>query len=167
MNPESVTLCFREGSSDKAYQAVLKEAAGGWVVNFQYGRRGSTMNAGTKTSGAVPYAKAKDIYDKLVNSKLAKGYTPRESGVPFQSTNREEKSTGITPQLLNPIDSAELSSFLGNPQFVLQEKFDGRRALIRLLDGEVEGINRSGLVVALPEAIAQAVAGAGVKFAPS
>ena len=45
---------------------------------------------------------------------------------------------------------------------MLQEKFDGRRALIRLLDGEVAGINRSGLVVALPEAIAQAVAGAGV-----
>ena len=120
------------------------------------------MNAGTKTSSAVPYAKAKAIYDKLVNFKLAKGYTPGESGVFFQSTNREEKSTGITPQLLNPIDSTELSSFLGNPQFVLQEKFDGRRALIRLLDGEVEGINRSGLVVALPEAIAQAVASAGV-----
>ncbi|MBV8226758.1 MAG: DNA ligase [Verrucomicrobia bacterium] len=162
MNPESVTLYFREGSADKVYQVVLKESADGWVVNFEYGRRGSTMTPGTKTSGAVPYAKAKGIYNKLVNSKLAKGYTPGKSGVPFQSTNREEKSTGITPQLLNPIDSTELSSFLGNPQFVLQEKFDGRRALIRLLDGEVEGINRSGLVFALPEAIAQAVAGAGV-----
>jgi bifunctional non-homologous end joining protein LigD len=162
MSTESITLYYREGTSDKVYQASVEQESGGWVVNFAYGRRGSSMNTGTKTKAPVTYPQAKSIYDRLVKEKVAKGYTPGENGVPFQATPREEKSTGITPQLLNPIDSGELSAFVLDRRYVLQEKFDGRRTLVRLLNGAVEGINRTGLVVALPEPIARAVAASEV-----
>jgi bifunctional non-homologous end joining protein LigD len=158
MNTESITLYYRKGTSDKVYRVSLKQESAGWVVNYEYGRRGSAMTAGTKTKSALEYPQAKKIYDRVAGEQLRQGYTPGENGVPFQATVREERSTGITPQLLNPIESSEVSAFILNRRFVLQEKFDGRRTLIRLLKGNVEGINRTGLVVALPETLAQAVA---------
>ena len=45
-----ITLYYREGSSDKIYQVAIEEQNGGWVVHFAYGRRGSALTTGTKTS---------------------------------------------------------------------------------------------------------------------
>jgi bifunctional non-homologous end joining protein LigD len=161
MNSENITLYYRYQTSDKVYRVSVEEESGGWVVNFSYGRQRSAMQSGTKTATPVSYAKAKAIYDKLVREKTGKGYKPGENGVPFQATPHEATNTGIAPQLLNPIDSEALAAFILNKRHVLQEKFDGRRTLIRFLNGAVEGINRTGLVVALPEPFAKAVAGAG------
>ncbi|MCE9610150.1 MAG: WGR domain-containing protein [Chthoniobacter sp.] len=81
MNLESITLYFREGSSDKVYQASLeKEPGGRFLVNFAYGRRGSTMNTGTKTAQPVGMDDARTIYDRLVREKTANGYTPGPDG---------------------------------------------------------------------------------------
>lgn len=84
MTPESTTLYFKEGSSDKEYQASLEKKGNGWVVNFKYGRRGNAGNAGTKTNNPTTYDEAKKIYDKLVASKEAKGYVPDASAAVFQ-----------------------------------------------------------------------------------
>lgn len=81
---ESVSLYFSQGSSDKEYHASLEKKDKGWVVNFKYGRRGSASNTGTKTEEPVDYGVAKSVYDKLVVSKVAKGYVPDESGKVFQ-----------------------------------------------------------------------------------
>jgi hypothetical protein len=43
-----ITLYYREGSSDKVYQVSIEPQGEGFVVNFAYGRRGSTMNTRTK-----------------------------------------------------------------------------------------------------------------------
>ena len=72
---ERITLYCREGSSDKVYQATIQPQGEGFVVNFAYSRRGATMNTGTKTEVPVDYDSAKNIYDKLVREKKAKGYT--------------------------------------------------------------------------------------------
>jgi bifunctional non-homologous end joining protein LigD len=63
---ERVALYYREGSSDKVYQAAIEPAGNQFVVNFAYGRRGATLTTGTKTSLPVDYAAAKKIYAKLV-----------------------------------------------------------------------------------------------------
>ena len=154
---ESVTLYFREGTSDKVYQASIESSAGGFLVNFAYGRRGSTMQTGTKTAKPVDRASAKKIFDKLVQEKTAKGYTPGEEGTPYQFTNKEQQSTGIVPQLLNPMDEAEAESFLSDDRWWMQEKFDGKRMLIRKQGDAIIGINRTGLSVGLPMKIADAV----------
>jgi bifunctional non-homologous end joining protein LigD len=49
MTKESIALYYREGSSDKVYQAALVEVSGGFLVNFAYGRRGSTLNPTSAT----------------------------------------------------------------------------------------------------------------------
>jgi bifunctional non-homologous end joining protein LigD len=151
---EQITLYFKEDGSDKVYRAAIKPKDGGYVVNFAYGRRGNTLTTGTKTQGPVAYAAAKRIYDKLVAEKTAKGYTPGEDGTPYRQTGRELQSTGIHCQLLNPITENEAEALLADPAWCLQEKFDGRRLLIRKEAGVVSGINRLGLTVFLPEPIA-------------
>ena len=40
--PGRVSLYYREGSSDKVYQAAIEPAGNQFVVNFAYGRRGGT-----------------------------------------------------------------------------------------------------------------------------
>jgi bifunctional non-homologous end joining protein LigD len=156
MTKTSSTLYYREGSSDKVYQAAIEETTGGFVVNFAYGRRGSTLNTGTKTQSPVPFDQAQQIFEALIKSKLAKGYTPGEEGTPYQHTDKEERSTGILPQLCNPIDSAEVKELIADNHYYLQEKFDGRRILLQKNPQGVVGINRKGLIVGLPKPVEKA-----------
>jgi bifunctional non-homologous end joining protein LigD len=156
---EHITLYYRKGSSDKVYQASLQPEGDGFVVHFAFGRRGTALQTGTKTQTPVSYARAKSIYDKLVKEKEAKGYTPGADGTPYRHTDKAQQATGILPQLLNPITSDEAARLVIDPGWCLQEKFDGRRTLLRKeADGTVSGINRQGLVVSLPETFITAAA---------
>src|SRR5215210_5664449 len=101
MSVRSVSLYFREGSSDKVYQCAIEPAGERFVVNFAYGRRGSTMNTGTKTNVPVDYETAEKVFNKLVKEKKAKGYTEGENGTAYKHIDRQ--SSGVLPQLLNSI----------------------------------------------------------------
>ncbi len=90
MNPhtqtqsDTLTLYYREGTSDKVYQAAIEPAGDGlYAVTFAYGRRGSTMNTGSKTNRPVSHDAAKSIFARLVRAKLVKGYTPGPDGTPY------------------------------------------------------------------------------------
>ena len=146
---ESTTLYYKQGSSDKVYQTAIQPSGDGFLVTFAYGRRGSSMNTGTKTQTPVSYAEAKAIYDKLIKEKTAKGYTPGEDGTPYQHT--EKTSTGILPQLLNPIEEFQVERLITDPAYWMQQKLDGRRLLIRKQNDKITGINKLGLAVGLPE----------------
>ncbi len=150
---EQITLYYREGSSDKVYQARIEPRGELFIVNFAFGRRGSTLQTGTKTSSPVDFQTAKNTFDKLVRDKLAKGYTPGPDGTPYEHTDKEERVTGILPQLLNPIDEKHVKHLLKDPAWCLQEKFDGRRVLVRKGQPEIHGINRKGLLIGLPERV--------------
>jgi len=145
MSKESVTLYFREGSSDKVYQVAIDEKGGGFVVNFAYGRRGATLQTGIKTAKPVPFEQAKKIYDKLVAEKMSKGYTPGEDGTPYVGTDKEVRATGIFCQLLNSIDPAHVGRCIADERFLMQEKFDGKHILLGKQNGKVTAINRKGL----------------------
>ncbi len=151
---DSITLYFREGPSDKVYQVSIKPAGEGFVVQIAYGRRGSTLMAGAKTQMPVDYETAKRIFEKLVREKTAKGYTPGGDGTPFQHTAADPRVSGYLPQLLNSIEESEVPKYIRDPQWCLQEKFDGRRMLIARKGATVQGINRKGLCVGLPETVA-------------
>jgi bifunctional non-homologous end joining protein LigD len=101
----------------------------------------------------VEYDNAKRIFDKLVKEKTAKGYTPGEEGTPYQTPDTAERFTGILPQLLNPIDEAEVERLLNDTRFVMQQKYNGRRMLIRKADAAINGINKKGLLIGLPETV--------------
>lgn len=149
----NITLYYREGPSDKIYQASIEPKDNGYVVNFAYGRRGATLQTGTKTNQPVSYDRAKSIYDKLIKEKTAKGYTSGESGTPYQSPNHEPRDSGIRCQLLNPAEEDQMPELLENFTHWMQEKMDGVRCLIRKEGESISGINRRGLTVALPQRV--------------
>jgi predicted DNA-binding WGR domain protein len=157
-NPtDNITLYFREGSSDKVYQCAIEPAGDGkFSVTFAYGRRGATLSTGSKTNSPVNYDEAKRIFDKLVREKMAKGYTPGPDGTPYVGGNGDKQPSGYLPQLLNPIEEAEVQRLLRDAAYVAQEKFDGRRLLLRKEGAAIDGINRKGLLVGLPEPVFQA-----------
>jgi bifunctional non-homologous end joining protein LigD len=105
----------------------------------------------------VDFTTARKTFDKLVKEKTAKGYTPGQDGTPYQHTDKEQRSTGVLPQLLNPIDESEVEPFITNDRWWMQEKLDGRRILIRKDGTHITAINRTGLTVGLAQSIADAV----------
>ena len=161
---ERVALYYREGSSDKVYQAAIEPAGNEFVVNFAYGRRGATLTTGTKTSSPVDYPAAKRIYTKLVSEKKAKGYTDGADGTPYQHADKQ--ASGILPQLLNPVNDAEVELLLRDENYCAQEKFDGKHLLIRKQDDDLEGINKKGFVVGLPQTVANELRGVPGSFIP-
>jgi bifunctional non-homologous end joining protein LigD len=156
MQKESISLQYREGSSDKVYHANLEESGSGWVVSFTFGRRGFTLQSGTKTNQPVPYDKAKKIFDKIVAEKMSKGYTTAASGTPYVGTDKAGKVSGLLPQLLNVIDDLTLELCLNNNIHCAQEKFDGRRTMVRKASS-VDGVNKKGILTPLPLPIQNAL----------
>ncbi len=150
---EQVTLYYRQGTSDKVYQAHINEVEGGYTVTFAYGRRGSSLKTGTKTAKPVDYDKAKAIYDKLVTSKMSKGYTTGEDGALYSASDKESQVSGIYCQLLNLIDREEARRLCHDDAYCMQEKHDGVRQLLKRDATGVQGINRRGLYVGIPESL--------------
>lgn len=162
---KSVELFFDEGSSDKVYKASIEEVADQkYVVNFAYGRRGSSLVTGSKTNSPVPYEKAVDVYAKLVNSKTGKGYQVAGSDDPTSiPTEDEARDTGFRPQLLNEIEESEVGKYLNDDDWCAQEKFDGRRRGLLRDGATISGSNRRGLSIALPHKLSSELAMLGEK----
>lgn len=158
---QSASLHCREGNSDKEYHAAIEPEGEGYIVTFSYGRRGNMLTTGAKTPYAVSLQQATKVFDKLVSSKLAKGYQYNSASYgeekPYRQSGDEGQDSGVRCQLLNAIDESELSRLLTNSTHCLQEKHDGRRLMIRKQGDTIIGINRRGLVVAIPDAIREAV----------
>jgi bifunctional non-homologous end joining protein LigD len=158
---QSASLHFREGNSDKVYHSAIEPKGEGYLVTFSYGRRGNTLNTGSKTTYPVSLAEATKVFDKLITSKLAKGYQYSSASAgqekPYQQTGDEGRDSGIRCQLLNPVEPDEVNRLLSSTRYCVQEKHDGRRLMVRKQGDEITGINRRGLVVAIPDAIRDAV----------
>ncbi|AXR60571.1 WGR domain-containing protein [Leptospira mayottensis] len=150
-----ISLYYQGDGSDKVYHVNIDPKEDGYVVLFAFGRRGSTLQTGTKTSKPVSYESAQKIMNQLVNSKMSKGYTEGESGTPYLHSSKEERISGVHCQLLNPIEEEELSVYIENDQYGAQEKLDGNRMMIRKTGDNVEGINRKGLIIATSQIICE------------
>lgn len=156
---EQVHLTLTDGRSDKEYQAWLTQQDDGWHVEFAYGRRGSSLKTGRKTSEPVSIDAARSVLEKLVKSKESKGYARDGSGIAYLGTDLAERASGQPVQLLTPVDEEALASLMAADRYVAQEKFDGVRTLIEKSPDGVRAINKRGLYVGVSETIANAVAG--------
>ena len=148
------TLHYQDQRSNKVYRIAIEPREGLYVVNFAYGRSGTTLTTGTKTACPLYFDAAQKIYDRVVREKLAKGYILAADSVGYVAGSR--KATGIQSQLLNPVDDAE--PLLAADSYYLQPKHDGKRLLVRKQGFEITGINRRGLECGFPESIRAAAA---------
>jgi len=148
------TLHYKDGRSDKVYRVAIEPRDDGYVVNFAYGRSGSTLNTGTKTTSPLYFDAAQMIYDRVVKEKLAKGYILAADSQAYVTGSR--KVTDIRPQLLNAVEDP--GALLADNTFYLQPKHDGKRLLVHKQGFEITGINRRGLECGFPESIRAAAA---------
>lgn len=154
----SVSLFYTEGSSDKEYHAMIgMHETGGFDVLFRYGRRGSALMCGKKNPNPVSLAEAKIIFEKLIKDKKIKGYSPGEAGTPYAHTSKEERDSGLRPQLLNAASEPELETLLKSGDYGASQKHDGVRRMIRKSGDTIEGINRLGLTVPIPAPMAKEI----------
>lgn len=149
----STTLTCTENGSDKVYAIQIVASGDGYQVNAQWGRRGSTLQCGSKTPQPVPYEKALKVYEKTIAEKRAKGYVEGEGETPYQNTAAAGRFTGILPQLLNPIPRADIDSLLDDDDMAGQQKYDGRHQLLLKNAEGITGINKKGFVVAVSAAL--------------
>jgi bifunctional non-homologous end joining protein LigD len=155
---KQIGLYYKDGSSDKVYHAQIESKDNGYFVNFQYGRRESTLTAGTKTKEPVDLDKAEKIFLSLVKEKTSKGYTEGQNGAIFQSQDLGDRMTGVSPQLLNNTNERSLENLFKDSDWFMQEKFDGRRLLTKTSEEtEFLAINKKGLSILIPESVAQLV----------
>lgn len=168
MITQSVTLAYREGSSDKVYRVTLEETNGLYSVNVEYGRRGGTMVTGTKTNAPTSLTPASNIYDKIVREKMAKGYLvaarsnlagPIPVIPPIKSTYSVARSLVNPCVLLNAIPESEATDLLSDNDWVAQQKFDGTRLVLQNMNGVVTGFNRKGAQTTVPDSVSKAIAG--------
>jgi bifunctional non-homologous end joining protein LigD len=151
---KNISLYFQEGTSDKEYHVSIEECDKGFVVNFAYGRRSSTLTTGTKTQEPVSIEAAQKIFDKLVKEKMAKGYMPDASCSPTEMTHQTNEKSGIYCQLLNTIDESQVERYINDDRFLAQEKKDGERRMLNL-DGQagsfkLDSINKLGFSAGYP-----------------
>jgi bifunctional non-homologous end joining protein LigD len=167
--------CTLHGA-DKVYHLCLEaidDGDNGYLVGFAYGRRGSTLNIGTKTQQPVDEKKARQIYNKQLTAQFAKGYVEargvsgnvwgspdlpdmgKESAVMAERKITTPKAqSGILPQLLNVVD--DLTPYYADPEWCFQEKYDGENRMI-ITGSPARGINKKGHWVPLmPELIEDA-----------
>lgn len=154
---KSIELFFQEGSSDKVYNAqIVEEYASSYTVKVQWGRRGASLQEGTKAV-KVSLSVAERKFDSCVREKRNKGYEERTASVkpaavaPPQGQGSGSKAGGTQraivghkAQLLNPIEDSELSTFLANDAVLAQQKIDGMRILAHVTDGGIVATNREG-----------------------
>jgi bifunctional non-homologous end joining protein LigD len=141
---KSIALFFQEGTSDKVYHAQIVEDRGLFTVKCQWGRRGSTLQEGSKAV-RVPLARAQRKFDSLVRERTNKGYqemttTVRPAAVaPPIGQGSGSKVTGkrahvgIRAQLAESIDDeSALPKLLASDAIVAQQKLDGERVLVHI-----------------------------------
>lgn len=150
---ESISLYFKAGSSDKVYNASIEEIGGKYVVNFEYGRRGSALKSGSKTSSPVLLEDAKLVFQKLVNEKTKKGYQELKDSVDKQILVSDLPETKVVESkcvLLNPISEDEANKYCEDSDWIAQEKMDGVRFMLRKTDDKITSYNRRGVYANIP-----------------
>ena len=158
-------LACHSGSKDAVYHLQIVEVPGGFLVNYQNGRRGGTLASGSKTPNPVALEAAQKIFNSVVKQKLTASPPYIQDGAPAPrftevSATVAARATGLGVQLLADMsDTADIFGLIKNPNVVVQQKFDGeRRLLARRKSGDrLVGSNRKGLEVQVPAEIEEAL----------
>lgn len=157
---QSIELHSTHSGSDKIYNVQLCEVDGGFVVNYQNGRRGGTLASGTKTTLPLTRAKAESIYNRLVKEKVngESHYTIVGSDSTSAATLVTDKIlSGFLPMLPSAVDESRANALLNDDSWVMQRKYDGQRIMVIIRDGGILGSNKLGFVRPLPQVVVDAL----------
>lgn len=150
------------GSSDKEYRTQIVKQGNLYSVLFQYGRRGGTLQSGSKTSEPVSLEEAEKIFNRLVAEKTSKGYveTGEKSSAPAVLTESSKVSRTRFPRKnLTEVNQDDAEFYVMSPQYVMQRKYDGEfRQAEKLPDGSVISYSKLGEAKPFPKEVAEQLA---------
>lgn len=129
-------LYFKEGRSDKVYETDLCQVSDHeYVVNFRFGRRGTRLQEGTKTIFPVSLLAAEKIFDRLVKSKIKKGY--QETSAPVLTVVSDQTGSDQTgpetDQIPKVDDPAQAAIILNLKNACEGKKLSGKRKVSRII----------------------------------
>lgn len=159
---KNVTLYYSDlavgGTSDKEYRIQIVKVDGGFVVDFQFGRRGGTLQSGTKTKHPVSEQEAQDIFDRLLADKRKDGYDFPKGAAVTEMPARIPDQAGRSKypaEAPAEISADEAKRLFDDNGFWMQMKMDGHRCQIeKRSDGTVVRYNKRGEPASLPGEVA-------------
>jgi bifunctional non-homologous end joining protein LigD len=169
---KQASLFFKQGSSDKEYNLFIEDSSsvpGSYDVRVTWGRRGNARDSQYKAQG-VSMLQAEATFESQKRSKESKGYkedlslargsanipVPASSIIGNATTAAlkpsapEREYTELKPQLLNPIGVDEMEQYILSPDYLAQEKLDGKRIMVEVNFGKVTASNRRSWKVGIP-----------------
>ena len=165
MSCKSASLFFSDlatgGTSNKEYRLHVIKQGSGYVVNFQYGRIGGTLQSGTMTkAGPVSFDEATKLFDRKYQEQFNQGYRPRtgeaQAAAPVAAPQAAiGQRTPYPIEALEEIEDHEADIYLHSLKYWLQKKNNGEfRQIQKLANGTYLGFNKLGNVVSdLPREI--------------
>src|SRR5208337_3962964 len=148
---DATSLYYKEGTHDKEYHlSILGDEEKGFQVQYRFGKRGAKLAVKFKNPVPVDFAAANVFYDGTPTEKLKGGYTYGQSGTPYEGTEGQGKVSGLRPMLLGEIDEEQALKLINDDDWVLQEKKNGVRQMVKKSKKSLEGINKKGLITSLP-----------------
>jgi len=169
---QTETLYSTVGGADKQYTITVEAVTGGYKVLCFNGRRGGTQVPQLKTLKPVTQEAAGKMAAKIRATKIASGYQPGQAAAPMAPmtsvpavslppTGRMAlpPSNPYRPMLLNPITVSEAEALLCNPEWFVQQKVDGVRAIVQVnvWEKNVTAQSRTGKPVALTAEVVAAL----------
>jgi predicted DNA-binding WGR domain protein len=108
---EQILLWNNDGNSDKVYEVDLCEVGKDqYVVNFRYGRRGTTLKDGSKTPMPLNLVKAQEVFKKLVAEKTKGGYAQSSHYIASEGEN----------VAVNVSEKTSISKDLSKKEYILE-----------------------------------------------
>lgn len=170
---KSIELRFIGGGSYKTYIATvvsdLNNPQDVFSTECSYGKIGNVNSYATKAKN-VSYTAATKAFDKVVAEKVGKGYKiiSQSDGATQSISNLSASSAKVVvathlPQLLNTVDEDDVPAMVQSGDWCLEEKMDGNRVQVGLFINissgahEVNGFNRKGQLIALPNTVRTAM----------
>lgn len=151
---QSASLFNTQAGRDAEYHCQIVASEGGYLLNYQNGRRGSALATGTKTTAPVDLSVAEKAFAKLVKEKTAKGYLPADTAIVNEfGGSTEPTETLQLPQLLNSIKEEDVEQYIADTSFGMMEKMDGKRVQISFKDGKYKVSNKLGKPCTVPKII--------------
>lgn len=155
MSERSICLYCTEGSADKEYHVELRAQTHGWMVYYANGPRGrvGVFKPRKPVDQTVSLEEANQIFEALVTSKKKQNppYTEAQSGVRLTTSQSGERFSGVLLQQPIAIDSVKADRLNNDDDYAGQQKANGRRCALAIGPEGVQGINKRGYFVGIPE----------------
>jgi len=147
---KSIQFFLKDERSDKQYDIYIEPNGDLYDVKFAFGRRGNVGKLATKNNKPLSLMNAELLYHKMCGERLSKGYVA--GGIGARIVNDKQPTHNI-PQLPNPITEDQSEFYINNPDWMAQEKLDGKHIMADVKNKSVVTSNRNGVTCGIPNEI--------------